>query len=234
VVASEVKALATQTARSTEEITRHIGEVRTATDASVAAVSRIEKTISEMNAIAGSIAAAVEQQGAATAEIARSVTETAGAANEMAARVAEVSTEAERTGAQATEVHASTAVLASAVVDLKGAVIRMVRTSSAEVNRRKLPRVETDMACRIAASGASTATARLVDISEGGACIAAASPMRIGETGTLEVNGVGNPLPFAVRSLEGGRLHVAFALNAAAVASVTVFVEELRRRKLAA
>ncbi len=66
VVASEVKQLATQTARSTEEIARHIGEVRTATDASVAAVGRIEKTIDEINTIAGSIAAAVEQQGAAT------------------------------------------------------------------------------------------------------------------------------------------------------------------------
>lgn len=62
VVASEVKALATQTARSTQEINRHIGEVRAATEASVAAVSRIEQTITEMNAIASSIAAAVDQQ----------------------------------------------------------------------------------------------------------------------------------------------------------------------------
>ena len=60
VVASEVKALANQTARSTQEITRHIGEVRAATDASVAAVARIEQTITEVNSIAGSIAAAVE------------------------------------------------------------------------------------------------------------------------------------------------------------------------------
>src|SRR6202020_1076260 len=61
VVASEVKALATQTARSTEEIGRHIDQVRAATGASVAAVTRIEDTITELNAIAGSIAAAVEQ-----------------------------------------------------------------------------------------------------------------------------------------------------------------------------
>jgi len=79
VVASEVKQLAAQTARSTQEITRHIGQVRSATNASVSAVTRIEQTISEINTIAGSIAAAVEQQGAATAEIARNVTETAGA-----------------------------------------------------------------------------------------------------------------------------------------------------------
>jgi methyl-accepting chemotaxis protein len=73
VVASEVKQLATQTARSTEEIAKHIAEVRAATGASVAAVGRIEQTIQEINAIASSIAASVEQQGSATAEIARNV-----------------------------------------------------------------------------------------------------------------------------------------------------------------
>ena len=137
VVASEVKALATQTARSTQEISRHIAEVRAATDASVAAVSRIETTITEINAISGSIAAAVEQQGAATAEIARSVAETASAANEMATRIAEVSAEAERTGTQAGEVQGSTEILAASVVDLKRTVIATVREASEKVNERR-------------------------------------------------------------------------------------------------
>ncbi len=51
VVASEVKALAMQTARSTEEITRHIEQVRSATGASVAAVAQIDETISKINVI---------------------------------------------------------------------------------------------------------------------------------------------------------------------------------------
>ena len=80
VVASEVKALARQTARSTEDITRHIGQVRAATSASVAAVARIEQTVTEMSAIATAVAAAVEQQDAATSEIARSVSATADSA----------------------------------------------------------------------------------------------------------------------------------------------------------
>jgi methyl-accepting chemotaxis protein len=101
VVASEVKALAGQTARSTHEITEHISQVRAATEASVAAVVRIEKTITEVNAIAGSIASAVEQQGAATAQIARDVAQTATAAQEMTARATEVSAEASETGRQA-------------------------------------------------------------------------------------------------------------------------------------
>jgi methyl-accepting chemotaxis protein len=86
VVASEVKQLATQTARSTEEIGRHIADVRVATGASAQAVLHIEQTITEMDRIAASIAEAVAQQGEATAEIARSIGSTAGAAGEMTGR----------------------------------------------------------------------------------------------------------------------------------------------------
>jgi methyl-accepting chemotaxis protein len=130
VVASEVKQLATQTARSTEEISRHIGEVRAATGASVAAVGRIEATIGEINAIAGSIAAAVEEQGAATAEIARNVTETAAAANEMTRRITEVSTEAEQTGKRSEEVSRDTAALNAMVGELKLSLSKVVQTST--------------------------------------------------------------------------------------------------------
>ena len=137
VVASEVKALATQTARSTQEIAQHIVEVRSATGASVAAVARIEQTIGEINAIAGSIAAAVEEQGAATAEIARNVSETASAANDMTNRATEVSTEAEQTGEHAADVRENAAALNTAVSDLRHSVIRVARTSTTEVDRRK-------------------------------------------------------------------------------------------------
>jgi len=137
VVASEVKALATQTARSTQEIAEHISQVRSATGVSVAAVVRIEQTIGEINAIAGSIAAAVEEQAAATAEIARNVAETASAANEMTTRVAEVTTEAEQTGTRAAEVRDNAVALNTAVADLRHSVIRVVRASTTDVDRRK-------------------------------------------------------------------------------------------------
>ena len=110
--------------------------MRAATGASVAAVGRIEQTIGEINAIAGSIAAAVEEQGAATAEIARNVTETAAAANEMTRRISEVSAEAEQTGERSAQVRGDTAALNAMVDELKHSVIRVVRTSTAEVDRR--------------------------------------------------------------------------------------------------
>ena len=131
VVASEVKGLATQTASSTQEIARHIHEVRAATAASVAAVAQIEATIGEIDAISGSIAAAVEQQGAATAEIARNVAETAAAANVMTSRTTEVSTEAGETGRRATEVYADASALNDAVETLRQSVIQLVRSSTA-------------------------------------------------------------------------------------------------------
>ena len=132
VVASEVKALATQTARSTQEIAQHIAQVRDATGVSVAAVARIEKTIGEIDAVAGSIAAAVEKQGTATAEIARNVAETASAAGGMTNHASEVSAEAEQTGKRAAEVRKDAAGLNTAVSELRNTVIRLARNSTSD------------------------------------------------------------------------------------------------------
>jgi methyl-accepting chemotaxis protein len=104
VVASEVKALATQTAHSTQEIAQRINQVRAATGESVAAVTRIEQTIGEIDTIAESIALSVEAQGVAASEIARNVSETALAVSTMIERTAEASAEAAKTGQHAVEV----------------------------------------------------------------------------------------------------------------------------------
>ena len=71
IVASEVKALANQTARATEEITRQISEIQDSTHSSVAAISSIVQVNQDMSGVATAISAAVEQQHAATREIAR-------------------------------------------------------------------------------------------------------------------------------------------------------------------
>jgi methyl-accepting chemotaxis protein len=211
VVASEVKQLATQTAKSTEEITRHIAEVKAATGESVTSVVLIEQTITEINAIAGSIAAAVEQQGAATAEIARNITETASAANEMTQRTHEVSHEAEQTGTQAGTVLTNITELREAVLRLQHAVVRAVRTSTTDVDRRMAPRYATDLACRVTASGAGTSDARLVELSAAGARIIGGPTMAATATGTLAIDGVSRPLAFVSRSTDdGGSTHLAF------------------------
>jgi methyl-accepting chemotaxis protein len=77
VVASEVKTLATQTAKATDDIRSQIGGIERATAEVVATIHGIGSTIGEISTISGGIAAAVEEQGAATKEIASSVGEAA-------------------------------------------------------------------------------------------------------------------------------------------------------------
>jgi methyl-accepting chemotaxis protein len=104
VVASEVKALAAQTAKATGDIGSQIAGMQTATDASVIAIKEIGGTIKRVSAIAGSIAAAVQEQGAATAEIARNIQQAARGTAEVAANITEVNHGAGETGAASAQV----------------------------------------------------------------------------------------------------------------------------------
>ena len=232
VVASEVKALAMQTARSTEEIARHIGQVRSATGASVAAVARIDQTIGEISAIAESIAAAVKQQDAATAEIARSVAETASAANEMTSRTNEVSNEAAGTGRHAADLRDNTMALNHAVDELRHSVIEVVRTSTAEVDRRQTGRRSVDLAAHLSVDGEEH-LARVVDLSEGGASVRDAPDLPVGARGVLRLDGVVVPLPCIVRGAEGGALHLAIEPDEAAAAALRLTLERLSLRQAA-
>ncbi|UPY38496.1 methyl-accepting chemotaxis protein [Sediminicoccus sp. KRV36] len=101
VVAGEVKQLAAQTAKATQEISGKVQEMQTATTASVGAIQAIGETIGEMSQIALGIASAVEQQGAATREIARSVQNAASGTREVASNIADVSQASGETGSAA-------------------------------------------------------------------------------------------------------------------------------------
>jgi methyl-accepting chemotaxis protein len=216
VVASEVKTLATQTARSTEEINRHIGEVRSATDETVSAVAQIEAAITEMDQIATAIAAAVEQQGAATEEIARGVSKTSEAAREVATRVASVSAEAVQSSAQAGDVHQHLEDLTKSMVALRHVLVRIARTSTEEVNRRHEPRIVLELAARMTLEGSATEFAvRLKDLSQHGAAAIGGPAAQQGTGGKLVIDGSGATLPFVVHQVEatseGSAMHLEFA-----------------------
>ncbi len=101
VVASEVKSLASQTAKATEEIASQIGGMQSATKESVLAIQEIGKTILEMNEIAEAIAAAVTEQDAATDEIAGTVRQASAGTDEVNTNIAELTGTAEETGSAA-------------------------------------------------------------------------------------------------------------------------------------
>jgi methyl-accepting chemotaxis protein len=233
VVASEVKQLATQTARSTEDIGRHIAEMRAATGASVAAVGRIEQTIAEMNAIAGSISAAVEEQSTATAEIARNVTGTASAAEAMTKRIEEVSSEVERTGQYSETVRTGAVALNGVVEGLKQSVVRVVRTSTAEVDRRVQPRYQVNLTCRLSGGEFAAHSARVVDLSVGGAAVSGVQALPAGTRGRLEMDRVAMPLPFIVRSTDRALTHVIFELDTAGTEGLARTLEQMDFRRAA-
>ncbi len=111
VVASEVKALAGQTAKATEEISAQITNIQDATTASVRSIQTIAGTIAKVNEIAGEIASAVHEQGEAAREIAHNVTEAAKGTAEVTVNISGVSAAAQVTGVTAAEMLSSSAEL---------------------------------------------------------------------------------------------------------------------------
>jgi methyl-accepting chemotaxis protein len=104
VVASEVKSLASQTAKATDEISSHISGMQGATQESVAAIKEIGGTIAQISTIASTIASAVEQQSSATQEIAHSVQNVAQGTQQAAANIMQVNRGATETGSASEEV----------------------------------------------------------------------------------------------------------------------------------
>ena len=235
VVASEVKQLAAQTARSTQEIARHIADVRTATAHSVGAVERIEHTIAEIDAVAASIAAAIEQQGAATAEIARNVAGTAEAASGMSTRIREVTAEAEQTGGQASRVHTDAGRLADQVRDLGQVVVRIVRSSTGDVDRRHFRRVSADISVEIRLNGGAPQPVRIADLSEAGARLLGSAGAAPGMSGILLPGWMGwtEALPFTVMRGDPDGFGIRFQVTDTVRDALRALAEKLASRPAA-
>jgi methyl-accepting chemotaxis protein len=119
VVAQEVKALAAQTAKATEEIGKQISGMQTATEESVDAIKEIGAVILQISDVSGVIAAAVEQQGAATREIARNVQMASDGAARVGSAITDVHQGAADTGSASGQVLSSAQSLSSQASQLK-------------------------------------------------------------------------------------------------------------------
>ena len=162
-----------------------------------------------------------------TAEIARNVALTAGAADQMTTSVAEVATNAEEAACHAVEVHDTATGLTQAVGQLKHGVIRAVRNSTDEVNRRLNDRQNLERNCQVSIPGQKAHAARVTDISAGGACVRDGPNLRVGAHGTLAIDGLTTPLPFDVRCADQQGLHLKFDLNDKEAACLQVMLATL-------
>jgi methyl-accepting chemotaxis protein len=126
VVATEVKELASQTAKVTDEITGQIGAIRAVTENAVAAIGGITNRIGEIDGLTAGIAAAVEEQGAATQEIVRHVAQAASGTGEVTSNIVGVAEASEKTGAAAAQVLGAAAALSDQSGRLNAEVARFL------------------------------------------------------------------------------------------------------------
>jgi methyl-accepting chemotaxis protein len=126
VVASEVKALAEQTAKATGEIGQQISGIQLATRESVGAIEEISGSIEKLSEVASTIAAAVEEQGAATQQIARNVQQAAQGTQQVSCNVGDVQRGAAETGSASSQVLSSAKSLSVESSRLKAEVAKFL------------------------------------------------------------------------------------------------------------
>ncbi len=122
VVANEVKELAKQTAKATEDISQKIAAIQTDTKGAVDAIATISAVINQINDISSTIATAVEEQSATTNEMSRNVTEAAKGSTEITQNIAGVSQAAQGTSSSAHESMKAAQALAQMSTQLRGLV----------------------------------------------------------------------------------------------------------------
>jgi hemerythrin-like metal-binding protein len=126
VVANEVKGLANQTSKATDEIASQIKAVQDGTSIAVDAINEIAKVITEIGEISSAVAAAVQEQSAATDEIARNVEQASSGTQEVSSNIASVEQAARETGNAADQIKVASTDLSKQAEFLRGEVSRFL------------------------------------------------------------------------------------------------------------
>ena len=210
VVAHEVKALATQTAKSTEQITGQVNAIQEVSGKVASTIERVTGTIDRIGAIATGIASAVEEQSAATREIARNVEHTAATARGVSGRMDHVLEESDRTGLQAQAVKDLAELLDGKVGALNGTLTRIMRTATDDANRRTHARFACHLPARLTTPNGVAETV-LANISVGGALVGEDIGATRGMTVTLSVPAAGWSLESTVVGVSPQGTHLQFA-----------------------
>jgi methyl-accepting chemotaxis protein len=189
VVASEVKTLAGQTARSTEEIARKVAEIQSTTRHAVDALASVAEAIDTMSGVSEAVAAAVEEQRAATETFAGAVEETRGAVADVARRIGDIATMAKTSVADAVSVAGVAATITDASHAIRKEIPLIVRAAADQADQRAHRRYSTDTSVHVDAGGRIT-TVSLADLSRGGARLKGPLPVAQGDRIRLTFPGV--------------------------------------------
>ena len=190
VVAGEVKSLAGQTAKATQEIGERISAVQSVSGSVSRAITEVAESIRSAEEIASAVAGAIVEQATATDDIAGGVGRTADAAKRISERMHNLTGHAGATRQSAEAVAQDAGQINETVAGFRTMLTRMLRTSADSANRRAQSRYLVELPARIAASGRDLA-ATVVDISAGGACVRTSEGLNPGDGITLSLTGGG-------------------------------------------
>ncbi|HTH16628.1 MAG TPA: cache domain-containing protein [Magnetospirillum sp.] len=213
VVANEVKALANQTAKATEEIGGQIDAVQSVTRQAVDAINGIGRTITAISESATAIASAVEEQTAATGEIARNVQQASSGTSEVTSSITLVNQGAATTGSAATQVLGTAEELSGQADSLAADVSDFLAAIKTAGERRHYERRQVRQAARLTAAGRML-DCTVVDVGLGGARLEEAMELSAGTAVELAVPGWPR-VKARVVGRDDGHTRLQFALDSA-------------------
>ncbi|MBB4197428.1 hypothetical protein CCR94_12515 [Rhodoblastus sphagnicola] len=186
VVAAEVKTLAAQASRATDEIAEQIGSIQQATQATVDDIRKIARSVEEVDQLASAVSNSVEQQSMATSEIAHAISAAADSTTRSSASVAHMTEIVVETSRDADCVTTATGFIIKSSRKLGDALEDFLSAMEQDVrDRRVMVRKASTQGVLIFAQG-RTAQTRLVDISDTGVRVVAPPDLCDGERLELE------------------------------------------------
>ena len=209
VVAAEVKNLANQTAKATEEISTQIGGIRNETEGAVGAIRSISETIKQINEISESITEAVGQQSQATQEISASVQTSVQHMNEISTQISDVAGETDQVRGHSGSLMENANSTSENITQLDKRMEMIMSSLRESGNRRKDERIEGAWSGDARIKGTSV-TCNIVNLSAGGALLEGVDAQDTGETMTLIVSGLNEELNASVVATSSRGLHVQF------------------------
>lgn len=186
VVAAEVKTLAGQTAKATDEISAQIGSIQSATRQAVQAIQAITGTVSEIEGRTMAIAAAVEQQEGSTHEISKSIALASSGSDRAASNVAEVSLAIDRTSVESLSLRDTASRLSHVAGELSRSVEIFLTNVTDDVSERRVATRQASRQAVVILSNGRRGHTHLVDLSETGVRIDIVPGLRVGEPLQLE------------------------------------------------
>lgn len=230
VVAGEVKGLATQTAKATEDIATQIATIRTSTTEAVSAVRDVSAAIAQVNEVATAIAAAVEEQAAATRDIAASVQKVTVATQDATRAMQEVSAISETTDAASSQVLGGASEVGRDADTLRSEVTQFLRAMAGanDEDRRRYERIAGNEAQAVlrAVRQPDRRTA-IKDISRGGMAVRSDWQAEAGTEVQVQLPGADGAVTARVVRWESGLLVFAFRQDEAMLRRIDQTLEHI-------